>query len=226
FTCENLDSEIPTITLERQQLKNVVRQLLTDAFPELQENDRLRIEMFAQGFPQIAVLLARARILGDPNFGPLNDSDLLNKLLWGRDAKNEEGQKVIEACSIFAHLGIAGKAQKQLRFVAEKLCNIRPEDFYASIQQFVDRGVCQQAGEYIYITPKPLALQLAARWWKKCLPSTVPPLLAELATVGLDIALGDQISHLDFLPKARELTAELCREDRPFGRAEVLTTEQ
>jgi hypothetical protein len=226
FTYENRDPEIPTITLERKHLEDVVRQLLMDAFPELEEHDRVRIERFAQGFPQIAVLLARGRIRGDPNIGVLNDSALLDKLLWGRDLSNEEGQKVIEACSIFAHLGIAGDAEKELRFVAEKLCQIRPEDFYASIQQFVDRGVCQQAGDYIFVTPKPLALRLAAQWWKKRLPSTVPPLQAELATVGLDTALCDQISHLDFLPKARELTAELCGEDRPFGRAEVLTTEQ
>ena len=226
YAQENHDPEILTIRLKRENLEDVVRQLLVNALPELEERDRQRIEELVQGFPQMAVLIARAKTRGDPNIGALNDDEILKKLVWGREPVEEKGELVIEACSIFMHVGIAGRVENQLNFVATKICESTPNDFYRWIQTFISRGICQQAGDFIYVAPKPLAIQLAARWWTKRLPSSVPQLLNDLVPVGLDAALCDQMSYLDFLPKAQGLTADLCGHEGPFGRAEVLTSEQ
>ena len=214
------------VRLEPRHLVDVVNNLLKQAFPELKQVDLGRIALFAQGFPRIAVLLAEARKQGDSNLGALNDEELLEKLLWGRDVHEEKARKVIESCAIFDVLGLAGEAASQRNFVAEEICEMTGEEFYGICQKFIDRGVCQTGGDYIQVTPKPLALRLAAEWWRKRPPESVPPLLAKIANNRLGQALCDQMAKLDFLPQARELTKQLCGDRGPFGNAEVLSSDE
>ena len=173
------------------------------------------------------MLLAKARKLGEANLGALNDAELVKKLLWGRDAHNEKAQSVIEACAIFDVLGFTGAAAVQRNFVAEELCGIKGEELsYGICQAFIGRGVCQTGGDFIQVTPKPLALRLAAEWWQKRPPDTVAALLERISKNNLGQALCDQMAKLDFLPQARELTKELCGDSGPFGKAEVLASDE
>lgn len=218
--------DVPLIRLEPKYFGDVVKTLLRNAYGELGENDLERIERFAQGFPKIAVLLAKARKRGDPNLGVLTDSDLVQKLVWGRETPDKVAQRVIDACAVFEFVGFSGAASQQRDFVATELCGVSANEFYALCQPFIQRGVIQKGGDYITVTPKPLALRLAARWWESTPPEKVPALLGKMVQAGLNEPLCDQIAKLDFLPEARQLTKELCGENGPFGNAEVLTTDE
>jgi hypothetical protein len=221
----HLDS--PLIRLEPRQFEDVVKELLKHSYRDLKQGDLERIALFAQGFPQIAALLAKARKQGHSNIGALNDDDLLEKLLWARGEPDDgKARNVIECCAIFDALGFTGKAATERNFVAEEICKINGEEFYGICQRFVDRGICQIGGDYLQVTQKPLALRLAAEWWRKRPPESVPPLLAKLGNNRLGQALCDQMAKLDFLPQARELTKQLCGERGPFGRAEVLVSDE
>ena len=218
--------ESPLIRLEPRDFEDVVKNLLKHSYPDLRQGDLERIAQFAQGFPQMAVLLAKARKQGDSNLGALNDEDLLEKLLWGRDAHDERARKVIESCAVFDTMGLTGEPSSERNFVANEICGMKGEEFYGICQHFVQRGICQTGGDYVQVVPKPLALRLAAEWWRKQPPESVPPLLAKLTKIRLGQALCDQMAKLDFLPQARELTKQLCGERGPFGNAEVLASDE
>jgi hypothetical protein len=44
-----------------------------------------RVVAFAQGFPQMAVLLAKARLDQSRDMGSLTDDILVSKMLWGEE---------------------------------------------------------------------------------------------------------------------------------------------
>ena len=67
-----------------------------------------RVASFAQGFPQMAVLLAEARLSDDPRIGELTEDDLAHKLLWGRnEQETPEKIQILQACSLFDAFGVA-----------------------------------------------------------------------------------------------------------------------
>ena len=71
-----------------------------------------------------------------------------------------------------------------------------------------------------------MQLCLAAEWWQDRRPEIVPEILDLVKEQGLTEALCNQMSKLDFLPKAKELTESLCGPQGPFGKAEVLKTSE
>ena len=222
---EPMNAEIPTLQLAPNQLGDVVKVMLDKSYPELSEQDRAKIANYAAGFPRIADLLARARRRGDPNMGAINDEVLLRRLLWGYETPNPEALKVIEACAVFTNVGIEGEAAVEYRFLAQEVCGMSSADFFGHLHPFKERGIIQQFADYIRVTPKPLAIQLAATWWKKYPPDQVAELLTKLPRK-MGAALCDQLAFLDFSPKAREIAKSLCGEQGPFGRAEVLLSKE
>lgn len=204
----------------------VIRGMLEQAFPELPRADMDRIVSFAQGFPLMAVLLARARLSGADTIGLLDDDVLMKKLIWGREQEDQVSLKVITACALFERIGFEGEHDKERKFVAQEICGIDPGDFYQRAMSFVHRGILSVRGHFAQVIPRPLAVRLAADWWTRCAPETAASLLAKPMPGMLAAALCDQMAKLHFLPKAREVVSELCGESAPFGQAEVLNSER
>lgn len=226
FNPELPHQQYPVIELKPDILKDIIENMLRHLYPTLSEVDIDRISEFAQGFPHMAVLLAEDRLKGAQNIGCLKDSQLLEKLLWGRYERDKDEYNVLSSCAIFNHIGFADEIEFQRKFVAEQICGIDEGDFFKICNKFIERGILQQHGRYITVIPKPLAIRLAVEWWKDCLPEKAKSLLDKVNSAGLAEALCDQMAKLDFLPEAQELTKELCGEQAPFGRAEVLNTEE
>ena len=94
------DSKLNILTLDYDAVQNttdpvmelnpasdrVVKGILEQAYGVLSAQDSARIIPFAQGFPQMAVLLADARLAEDPQWSSLQDDELLKRLLWGHCA--------------------------------------------------------------------------------------------------------------------------------------------
>src|SRR5665648_1047752 len=67
---------------------NIIRDIIQQAYPSLNDTDIGRIVEFAQGFPQMAVLLADARLQQAENLGSLRDNILLERLLGINSKEN------------------------------------------------------------------------------------------------------------------------------------------
>jgi hypothetical protein len=218
-------TDIPTIRLD-QSPDTLIQKILKQVYENFPTGELDRIAQYAQGFPQMAVLLAKARLNEDPEMGNLQDDILLEKLLWGRRLGNEQARQVIAACALFEHVGFTADREEEHLFVASHIAGIDADDFYRHIKDFQQHGIIDERGRYIRVVPLPLAVRLAADWWRHCRPARARELIAMEMPGGLAEALCDRVAKLDFLPEARELVRNLCGERGPFGQAEVLKSER
>ncbi len=237
---EHPDSRLSLLTLDYNpessdddnliQLKpasnDVIKGIITQSYSGLQEADIYRIVEFAEGFPQIAVILAKARLNEVEDMGNLNDNILMEKLLWGRRTPNDEARKVIDTCSLFTHLGFSDDMIHQVDFVAENICGISKDKFYGHAIRFIEHGILDRRNRFVKVVPIPLAVRLAADWWKGCHPKRAKELIIGDMPDGMVEALCDQISKLHYVHEARQLTKELCGDTGPFGQAEVLNSDK
>jgi hypothetical protein len=203
----------------------VIKGIVEQTCPGLLDADVSRVVDFAQGFPQVAVLLGRARLQGAQDLGALSDSDLADRMVSGRRGASDTARNVLRVCAMFDVLGIEGRVKEQMEFAATHVCRIDHHEFYGVVQDFIERGVIQKRGDFIQVQPKPLAIRLAAEKWKRIPPDEARELFQKHMPAGLTEALCDQLAKLDFLREARDVAGRLCERTGPFGRLEVLNTE-
>ena len=225
FTPELSSSDCPYIKLE-QVSNEVIKGIIKKSYPGFHDCDVERIADFAQGFPKMAVLLAKARLNEEPDIGRIRDDLIIGKLLWGRGQEDPTAHNVISACALFEHLGFSEDVVEQRYFIANKICNVDNDKFYSVAQDFIKRGILDKRHRFVRVVPRPLAIRLAADWWQKCSPEKAKMLLQEAMPTGLAEALCDQMSKLQFLPEAQAFVRDLCGDQAPFGQAEVLNSEK
>lgn len=185
-----------------------------------------RIVQFAQGFPQMAVLLADARLDRDPEMGSLTDDNLLNKMLWGDKEPDENDKKILKGCALFNRFGLDNEAYIEYEFIAKNIVRIDFCEFYQCVKKFEERGIIDRRGRFAQLVPKPLAIRLASKWWSRTRPEERMELIQSEMPGTLVESFCDQISYLDFLPEVKTLTEELCGSQGPFGQAEVILSER
>ncbi|MEZ5586355.1 MAG: hypothetical protein R3E46_04725 [Sedimenticolaceae bacterium] len=185
-------------------------------------SDLDRIVSFAQGFPQMAVLLAKARLEQSSRMGSLNDDELLKRMLWGNGDKVIDDERILQSCALFDKFGLLEKVSQESEFIATNIARTDMDSLYECVKRFEDRGVVNSVGRYAQVIPKPLAIRLAADWWKKTRKEKQVEIIGTEMPGQLEKSFCDQIAKLDFLPEVKTLTAELCGEQGPFGQAEVI----
>lgn len=218
----NFDSvSAPTISLKLEQMKNdELLQLLRPVYQD-QLQDLDRIVSFAQGFPQMAVLLAEARLNEDPRIGELDEDEIANKLLWRRgEAENLDYLNILQVCSLFDVFGIEKEVEVQLEYIAA-LIGIDVDAVYACVKQFSDRGLIDRRGRFGQVVPKPLAIRLAGQWWTKTREQKQKDLIDEIPA-GMVEGFCRQVEKMDFHTNVKTLTENLCGPQAPFGQAEVI----
>lgn len=206
----------------------VIKKIIKQSYTNIPEDDINRIAEFAQGFPQMAVLISEARLNGEDTLGTLNDSEIANKLLWGRDNEDKFKLEVIKACSIFENFGFYEDKSIERDYIADSICDgtINRDDFYKYARYFIDKGILDKRGRYLAVTPLPLAIRLAAQWWRECSPDKGRRIILSDMPNNMVDFLCNQIGKLHFVEEARSLTSDLCSSTGPFGQAEVLTTKK
>ena len=225
----NLDS-VSTITtkcfklepMADEELRLLLKPLYEERLPDL-----ARIVSFAQGFPQMAVLLSEARLAEDPKIGELTEDELANKLLWRRNEnKNETSNKlrILQACSIFDVFGIEGNRGEELEFIAG-IVGINIDQVYECVQEYSKRGIIDRRGRLGQVVPKPLAIRLAGQWWTRSRPERQSRLLEEIPESMIE-GFCRQVEKTDFHTEVKTLTEKLCGPQAPFGQAEVLLSER
>ena len=202
--------------MTNEELMTLLNPIYKDRLPDLN-----RVVAFAQGFPQMAVLLAEARLSEDPRIGELTEDDLAHKLLWRhKERENPETTKILQACSLFDIFGVEHEVEIQLEFIAN-LIGINIDKVFECVQAYSERGIIDRRGRFGQVVPKPLAIRLAGQWWrenryqkKRKLIDAIPERM-----VG---SFCRQIEKLDFHTEVKKLTEDLCGPQGPFGQAEVI----
>ncbi|WP_198115890.1 esterase/lipase family protein [Massilia rhizosphaerae] len=212
---------IPMIRLERLPDEDIAAMLAPVYRDKIDDLELQKIVAFAQGFPQMAVLLANARLNDDPELGILTDDQIASKLLWGNETPSLEHERILQACALFETFGVDSGVSDQFSFIAEKVLGFEEDIVYQCIQDFTERGLIDRRGRFAQLVPKPLAVRLAAKWWKRAQRAQQLRLIEELPSA-MEGSFCAQIARMDTLPEVKELTAALCGPQGPFGRAEVI----
>jgi hypothetical protein len=222
----NFDSiAAPTICFRLEQMTDEeLFQLLSPVYNNVLP-DLKRIVDFAQGFPQMAVLLAEARLNEDPRIGSLTEDELASKLLWKRnEPESPECLRILQACSLFDVFGVEKEAEYQLEYIA-KTIGVHIDEVYGCIQEYSSRGLIDRRGRFGQVVPKPLAIRLAGQWWTKSREEKQRNLIDSIPE-GMIEGFCNQIEKMDFHSEVKLLTEKLCGPQAPFGQAEVILSER
>lgn len=221
----NLEKSSQTATVHLKQLSdNQIKEMLEPVYGK-QIPDLDRIVSFAQGFPQMAVLLADARLEREPDMGRLTDDELARKMLWGGRDPVERDERVLKGCALFDRFGLDDEVSAEYEFIAKQIVEVNVDDFYDCVKRFEERGLIDRRGRFARLVPKPLAIRLAAEWWRRTRREKQMEVITAEMPGGLAESFCDQISRLDFLPEVKKLVEDLCGPQGPFGQAEVILSD-
>ena len=223
-------NSISHVGLTPEVMRDVVPKIL-EAIPGLPErlggqSGISRISTFAHGFPQIAILTAEAEQALD--WTMLNQQGALaDRLLWGRDDNRDPQAKEFVRClSVFTEVGVSGRHAAQFEFFRAALCSgISAYDFNRATGRFRQNRVIQVVGDFMMVSPPPLAVALAAEWLNDIPDEDLLRILSELSQVNLVDSFCKRLQQLDFSDRAKELSEKLMGPNGPFADAEVLNSE-
>lgn len=232
------------VFLDRSDYSDVVPKILTDVYSgSLKDSVINQISEYSEGYPQMAVLFAKAKLEGINDFTDLLRDDLKERLVFGRDYSKKESFKelyqVIKSSSIFLFFGYPALEnhkhltedekliyENQQELIYSKICvpPVHQRQFNEGCDLFLKRGVMERRGHYVAVKPTPLALKLAVEWWKVMRAGEFKTLFPLLEKTNLAIPLVDRLKNLDQLQEAKQIVNEIWGPQSPFGSAEVLNT--
>lgn len=239
-------NERSVIKLSRENQKDIVLKIVEDEFHDsLTKNDKEYISAQSEGYPQMAILFSESvRANGLEGLNNQLPNDFLKKLVFGRNNESDYEFEIIKACSVLSSFGfvddnissIIHQAEQerliaQSDYVRNRICGhfegreISAKDFYRICLKYKTTNIIEQRGTRIMVKPTPLAINLAALWWKETPHFEIKNILNELKNDELGQRLVERLAELDQLDKAKEIVNELWGPNSPFGTAEVLNTE-
>ena len=205
---------------------DTLKGIIAEAHPSLNQYQLELIAKFADGYPRIAARLSEAPLEERVTFGTDLEKSLVESLLWGRATPDADARRVIETLSLFTNVGFENAFQSERWYVAETLCGMSRQMFYEKAKFFVPR-ILDVIGDFVRVSPLPLAMRLVEQWYNKNDQSQQAALQTdERMPSRLRESLGERFSDLGELEQAREIARRLTDPNAPFGRAEVLNTEQ
>jgi hypothetical protein len=204
-----------------------IEKIVRGAHSEIPDHEVGRVTRFAQGYPGIAALIARAYAARQPDPLRLNDDTFVRRLIWGRAIPDPNAEAALEAVSVFKHIGFYGSHQGESETVVDACCSSVGHDaFRDAVGRFSARGLVERYDDYIRVRPHPLAVELAARWWRRAVHTDVVASLLPVLPERLLEAMCDRMAMLNFVPETRDVVGELCGALGPFGDAEVVVSER
>ena len=223
YNIDSVSAQTKVFKLERmkdEELLQLLRPVYENKFQDLP-----RIASFAQGFPQMAVLLVEARLSEDPRIGELTDDALLTKLLWKHgENENTEDLKMLRACSLFDVFGIEGEVEGQLAYISSVI-GVGVDTLYECVERFSQRGIIDKRGRFGQVIPKPLAIRLAGQWWTRTRKKKQREFVNGIPDKMVE-AFCHQVAKMDFHTDVKLLTENLCGPQGPFGQAEVILSKR
>ena len=160
----------PTLELRAESLEQeTIENVLNQEYPSLPIGVGRRLAEFADGYPQIAVLLAeQVEEATSGTYLTISDDLLMNKLIGGSSStasdEFERTKEVLMGIALFERVGVAGEDQVEGRWLAGRV-GISWQKFRSILAQQSGRGIVQ--GEYyVSVTPFMLRIHLMEEWWR------------------------------------------------------------
>lgn len=204
------------IALERLPLE-VIKKILKDQQPGVPDEVLNKVAEFAQGFPRMARLLLDAASTSDAKLWDVADDDLVERLLSRRTPLSQAGRQVLQALAAVEHLGVDGDVEGQLTALCHHMCtNVDRRQGYEIIAEYSKAGLAYRRGDFVRLTPLPLALHLAAKWWTGRSKTDLSTIMREMPTALRDV-LAQQVRRLRGHQDVEERVEAVLGDDSPFA---------
>ena len=233
-----LDDDIPPGVLDETMIKineaspAVVEAIIDQTSLNLPSEDRRRLVHFSEGFPRIAIDIARAWNQSIPIAHAAAD-DMVDAFVRGRQPR--EPERTLNSAMLVAAFGVVAVEPDdgQLEEVASFRHDLTVDDLRIGIDQLVERGIVRRKGRLRVLQPRPIAMRLAERQWREWSPSQRDGILAGCASPRLRITAARVLARLNTTSIAEEVVRYVCRPNAPLagyaalaqpGQAEVLSS--
>ena len=200
-----------------QMIGNIAKSVV----PGLRDSEMRLIQELSHGFPQMAVLGARVKGHGRRTLA--SSEQLLDRIIWGRNAGNDTAQKALEFLSLFDWVGLTERTGNGVAFIAGEFAGMQEDIFVEHVKSFKPRGIIEQRGDYIRVTPIPLAVCLGGRRLSLLPDGKLRAFFAE-APPELKNSLLRRFRWLDTVPEARQFAQTLLSPEN-LGHIDALKTD-
>lgn len=237
-------SEKSVIRIDRDNQRDIIKKIVDEKFKNnLTKTNKDFIANQSEGYPQMAILFSDSvNAEGIDRFNSFLHEDFLKKLIFGRNNESSFDYEIIKACSVMSNFGFIDYnlrgvlrddeievINKETNFVRKKICNglgreITTKEFYTVCIKYKKSQIVEQRGTRIMVRPTPLAINLAAQWWRETPPEYIKDIFIELGNDKLGEKLVERLKELDQLDAAKGIVNELWGPNSPFSTAEVLNT--
>ncbi|MEO7831331.1 MAG: hypothetical protein ABIS05_16165 [Roseateles sp.] len=188
-----------------------ISQIARSVYPNLTDTDARLVEQLARGFPRMAILAAQQGGVGRK--AVRSAEQLIDRIVWGRRSIDAESLRALESLSLFEWVGIKGQAVAEAALIAENFARMSHDAFIERILSFSGRGVLVQRGDYIQVSPVPLAAALATRRLALLVDQRLVSFF-DLATERLQRSLLGRLKWLDNTAQAKEFARTMLHTDR------------
>jgi hypothetical protein len=230
------DGKTSLLIIDNKHCKNLVRNILTANFSELESREIELLVDFSSGIPLIATLMLEDPDRGKYEPGSLKVETIINRLL-GQLYSSAHGKAVINCCALFSDFGFFDELEYQYKYLAQDidLCNLdfsgnNPEDiselkdrrFREVCLAMQERQLLEKRGRSFAFRPSPLAIRMAENWWNECTEQKFNRIIPIIEKAGLVESFCRQFQFLKHISNAQEIISKLCK--GLFSSAEVLNT--
>lgn len=211
------------IKLERLAIEKI-QELVVQLLPHAEESYVKRVSTFVEGFPLLVdMLIQHIRESGELR-AEFTEDDLVEKLINGDVKLSEQQRETLKVMSLFDYFkiegGINNGANKDKDLIIE-IAQTTDIDFDSVVTRFSQKELINITGQYARVTPKPLALNLAMRWWESSLFERQSELINSLPESLIE-SFCKQIRYLDSSINVQDFVDDFCKVGSPFGQAELL----
>lgn len=246
----SIDNEIPSHT-DANTVKIdeapafVVKSIVDHVAATLHDLDRHRLANLSQGFPEIAIRIAKESDTGRHLTYPADD-DLIEDFICGR--RPADRALLLQAAQLLAVFGpvrvddgqeshvatvqtvaSAPTAKEYLTRIADLGRQITYDDLFTAVQRLTQRGVLKRRGRLGTIQPRPIAVRLAERQWIEWDGSKWDRVLSGDIGPDLSVLAARRLAELNASEVANNVVVHVLRESGRFaqidlpGRAEILS---
>ncbi|MEY4903945.1 MAG: hypothetical protein RLZZ292_1760, partial [Bacteroidota bacterium] len=230
------------IKLENTDFNDVIEKILDNDFgSKFIESDIKQITKIAEGYPQMAVWIAEGIRDNHADFNEILEDNFIKKVIFGREAKNETDYKILKTCAIFKEYHVL-QAKNRMNYHGQELSELdahfdfiekhllkekfTKQELNAVFEKYIKKGVIERRGNKLLIRPLPIAVLLAADWWKEQY-LTAQECRDLFEPILKNRFMAEQLAERIVMLKNVENVQSIIKilfDDSPFGQAEVLNT--
>ena len=237
----SIDSENPSHT-DAATVKigeapsTVIDRIVDNVAAALQDVDRLRLARLSQGFPEIAIQIARESDARRHLTYPVDDR-FIDEFVCGR--RSTDQTRLLQSAQLLAVFGPVrvepteeaqpasfravapeSSTEENLAKIADLGRHFTRDDLYAGIQQLARRGVIKRRGGLREIQPRPIAVRLAERQWQEWDERKWDWVLSGEIGPELSVSAARRLAELNAAEIANDVVVQVCRESGQLGRDE------